>query len=148
MSNITVHSFYLCKIFGWRVRWKRKKIMFTVPAHIFFTASNENVGKVNLGFFNETNCHLKRQTLHSKFINFFNCARLLCQWERSGNTHCQFIILLYFFPLKSGEMFYLYPENFHRNKLKLSSCILFGYLSSALKKCCVMFSKWRQLDAK
>lgn len=140
VSHITVRSFYFQDVWL-KSKTKKKKITFN-------SASNETAGKVNLGFFNETNCHLKQQTLHSKFINFLSCARLLCQWERSGNAHCQFIILLYFFPLKSGEMFYLYPENFHRNKLKLSSCILFGYLSSALKKCCVMFGKWRQLDAK
>lgn len=38
-----------------------------------------------------------------------------------------------FFSLWSQEKCFIHAENFHRNKLKVSSCVLFGYLSSQCK---------------
>lgn len=49
----------------------QSKIQPQLIVYNYCAASKQNAGKVNLGFFNETNCHLKQQTLHSKFITVF-----------------------------------------------------------------------------
>lgn len=43
------------------------------------------------------------------------------------------ILKLFFFVLWSQEGCFIHAENFHRNKLKLSSCLLFGYVSAHCK---------------
>lgn len=50
---------------------------------------------------------------------------MLCQWKRSWNC--------FFFVLWSQQGCFIHAENFHRNKLKLSSCLLFGYVSAHCK---------------
>lgn len=56
-----------------------------------------------------------------------------CVNENDLETRNTNLLFCFIFFLWSQERCFIHAKNFHRNKLKLSSCILFGYLSSHCK---------------
>lgn len=69
---------------------------------------------------------------YSKLINFFNSARF-CVNDKNLETRNGNLLFCFISFLWSQERCFIHAENFHWNKLKLSSCILFGFLSSHCK---------------
>lgn len=106
--------------------------LFSVLPHDYFKMHEILLCSFHLSFSwdhhsTRTSVYLMRPTVTLKSTVNNQFQTFVCQWKRSGKTQRQFIILLYFF-LWSQEGCFIHAENFHSNKLKLSSCILFGYL--------------------